>query len=334
MALTAEEKKALIAGMSAEEKTRYKQANTAREKAAFLGVIDRKRKDAATAEQIRLGLVAPKTDTQSQGTGTYKDVIKLTPDSAKLLLTQAAKDAQFIGTLSKADIADFIAKFQTEANKQMAIVIRQAQDSQKVGATPSDLVTSISNQVTKNFPSFFKADVFAKDYIWSKINFKNEKSLAGPSLTALAQARKVVSDFHVLGVSEKEIQIAAKQIAKGEKSVDDYTAEIQRVAMKEYPSLADRFKLDSTLTTKDIVSPVVNLLAKVWELPAGDIQMDNPYVMSYLNPTGADGKGEAPTLTDIYYRALKDPKRQKTIAANEEARQAATSLGQAWGAGV
>ena len=333
MALTAEEKAAIIAGMDSATLAQYNQESP-KEQEARLALIKKKQDDAARTKQLQDAAAGIKTDTQSQGTGTYKDVLKLTPDSAKLLLTQAAQAAQFTGTLSKADIADFIVKFQAEAQKQMAIVVKQAQDSQKVGATPSDLVKSVSNQITTNFPTFFKAETFAQDYIWSKVNFKDEASLGGNALTALSQARKVVSDMRLLGVSDAEVQIAAKQIARGKKTIADYTAELQQIAIKEYPHLADRFKADPTLTTRDIASPIINMLAKNWEMSASEITMDDPYVMSFLAPAGADGKSPPPTYADLYYKSLKDPKRDYTVAANEEARQAATSLARAMGAGL
>lgn len=333
MALTPEEKAALISTLDEASKAQYDKL-TPKEKDVKLERLAQVQIAQNNANALVAGLGNKKTNTQSAGTGTYKDVLKLTPESAKLLLTQAAQDAQFTGTLSKADIADFTAKFQAEAQKQMAIVVKQAQDSQTVGAKPEDLTKSISDAVTTNFPSFFKADTFAKDYIWTKINFKDEASLGGKALTALAQARKVVSDFHLIGISDAEVQVAAKQIAMGKKSINDYTAEVQKVAMKEYPTLADRFKLDPTLTTKDIVNPVVKMLAKNWEVPESDISMNDPYIMSYLHPTSADGKGQPPTYADLYYKSLKDPKREYTVAANDEARQAATSLARAFGAGI
>lgn len=332
MALTAEEKAALVSTLTPTQKVSYDKG-TAKEKDALLVLVKKQADDAAAAAGLAAGLIT-KTDTQSVSTGTYKDLIKLTPDSAKLLLTQAAQTAQFTGTLSKADITDFVAKFQAEAQKQMAVVIKQAQDNQKVGATPQDLVKSVNNLVTTQFPTFFKPETFAKDYIWSKINFKDEKSLGGTALTALAQARKAVADFHLIGVSDAEVQIAAKQIASGKKTIADYTAELQRIAMKEYPNLAERFKVDPTLTTKDVVAPIINMLAKNWEVDPSEIQMDDPYVMSYLHPGGADGKGVAPSYADLYYKSMKDPKRDYTVAENDRARSAATSMARAFGAGV
>jgi hypothetical protein len=56
--------------------------------------------------------------------------------------------------------------------------------------------------------------------------------------------------------------------------------------------------------------------------------------MSYLRPGGADGKGVAPSYYDLLLKAKNDPKYDLTREANENARDAATSLGRALGYGV
>jgi len=312
-------------------------AETAAEKAARIALVNKKAADLtkAQAESDRLA-AGGKTAGDNATKATYKDVLKLTTDSAKLLLSQAIEEAQYSGKLSPTDIADFIKKFQSEASKQMQIVVKNAQDSTSTGtsAAGTDISQTIASYVTANFPTFFNAKDFAKDYIWSKVNFKDEKSLGGNALTALSQARGIVKDFHLLGVSDAEVQIAAKAIAKGTKSVQDFTSEMQRIAMKEYPTLTDRFKVDPTLTTKEIASPVINMLAKTWEVDPATIELDNPIVASYLRPGGADGKTPPPSYAELLGRAMNDPKREYTKAAHDDARSAAISLARAFGGGI
>lgn len=268
------------------------------------------------------------------GTSTTKSITKLTTASARALMQQAADDAGYIGKFSKKDITAFIAKFDAEQKKQIETIVKATKDIVIPGATEDAVTQQINNLLNTQYPSFFKPTEFATDYVWSKVNFKDEASLGGKQLIALSEARKVVADMRLLGVSDAEVQIAAKQIAKGEKTIADYTAELQRIAIKEYPHLAERFKADPTLTTRAMVSPIINMLAKNWDMDPSQITMDDPYVMSYLAPTGADGKSPPPTYADLYYKSLKDPKRDFTVAENENARQAATSLARAMGAGL
>jgi hypothetical protein len=312
-------------------------AETTAEKEARIALVNKKAADLAKAQaEIDRLAAGGKAAGDNKSKTTAKDVLKLTTDSAKLLLSQAIEDAQYTGKLSSADIADFIEKFQLEATKQMQIVIKNAQDSTSTGTNTAGVNTSdtISSYVTANYPTFFNAKDFTKDYIWSKINFRDEKTLGGNALTALSQARGVVKNFHLLGVSDAEIQIAAKAIAMGKKSIQDYTSEMQKIAMREYPTLTDRFKVDPTLTTQDIASPIINMIAKTWEVDPSTISLDNPIVASYLRPGGADGKTPPPSYADLLGRAMNDPMREYTKGAHDDARSAAISLARAFGGGI
>ena len=267
-------------------------------------------------------------------TTTSKDVIKLTPAAAKALLQSAADDAQFTGKFSTADINKFIEDFTKEANKQIETVVRTAKENTTPGATEADIQKSIQNLVTTTYPSFFKPAEFAKNYVWSKVNFGEASTLGGKAVTALQSARQAVKDFNLLGVSDAEIQVAAKQIAMGKKSLEDYKAELSQKAIIEYPSLAERFKANPGLTTKDIASPVINLLATTWEVDPSTIGLDDELVQGYLRPGGADGKTPPLSIAEIKRKALSSPKFETTTKANELARESATSWARALGAGV
>ena len=267
-------------------------------------------------------------------TTTSKDVIKLTPAAAKALLQAAAEDAQFTGTFSSTDINKFIEQFTAEANKQIETVVRTAKENTTPGATADELQKSVQQLITTTYPSFFKPAEFAKNYVWSKVNFKDSATLGGKAVTALQSARQAVKDFNLLGVSDAEVQVAAKQIAMGKKTIEDYKAELSQKAIIEYPSLAERFKANPGLTTKDFASPVINLLASTWEVDPSTIELDDELVQGYLRPGGADGKTPPLSIAEIKRRALSSPKFETTTKANELARESATALARALGAGV
>ena len=129
-------------------------------------------------------------------------------------------------------------------------------------------------------------------------------------------------------------KIAAKQIAMGKKTIAEYTTDLQAIAIKEYPQFADRFKLDPTLTTYDIASPVINMVAKTLEIDPKNVKMDNPIVLAYTRYAGADGKGTPPSYYDLLLKTKQLPEYQKTQQANNEARDSASSLGKALGYGL
>lgn len=311
-------------------------AETAAEKAAREAAEAEKAKtDALVAAALgALGGSTTKTNTKSAEKTTYKDIIKLTPATARALMEQEAKSAGSPLKFSDADVAAFIVEFDKKSAEQLDEVIKAAQSSTKVGAKPEDLVSTVNTLITTTYPTFFKPEVFAKDFIWSKTNFADEKTLGPAARTALTSARALVKDYSILGITDKEIQDAAKKIAKGEMTLADFKVQVQKVAIKEFPQLSDRFNANPDLTTRDIASPIINMLAKEWEMDPGTIGFDEPIVAEYLRPGGADGKAAPATYTELLRKAQNSPKWQTTTKANELARDSATSWGRAFGFGV
>jgi hypothetical protein len=297
---------------------------SAKELSVFRALLKSKIDDASKAKVANMAGF-----TNTNESTTYKETLKLTPAAAKTLLENAVKDAQYTGTFTDKDIKDFIAKFQASANAQMQIVIKDAQSKMTPGATAADLAKTVSSLMTTTYASYFKPTDFAKDYVWSKVNFADDKTLAGKNLATISQVRQLVKDFNLLGVSDAEMAIAAKAIAKGDKSLADYTAELQRIAIQEHPALAERLKSDPSLTVKSIAQPVITLLANTWEVDPSSIGFDDPIVSQYLRPGGADGKGATLNYADVKRLALASPKYETTTKANEDARDAAVGLARA-----
>ena len=272
------------------------------------------------------------TNTSSSSTTT--SVTKLTPASARALMTKAAEEAGYVGKFTQADVEEFMAKFAEKQNAQIERVVTIARSKVVPGSGPDAVKKVMDTTAREEFPSFFKPVEFADDYIWGKINFKDENTLGAKSLDALAKVRGLVDSFQLLGVSDAEAKITAKEIARGKKTIEAYTVELQQLAKKEYPQFADRFAMDPTLTTYDIASPIINMLSKTWQVDAKTIKMDNPIVTKWLRYAGPDGKGVQPSYNDLLIQAKNDPKYELTTEANENARDAATALGRALGGGV
>ena len=261
---------------------------------------------------------------------TSANYIKLTPVSARELLKQSAADAQYTGAFSDADITAFMNQFNAEANKQIESVVKQARTSVGKGATETD----IQKIVSASFPSFFKPAEFAKNFVWAKINFKDSATLGGKAALALQQAKEIAADFDLFNLSPAEVEKAAKDIAMGNKTVDQYKAELTAKAKIEYPVFAQRFDETPGATTKDFASPVIKMLAKIWEKDEASIPMDNEIVQMWTRAGGPDGKKPAPTLAELTQIAKNHPNAETTTWANEAARQSATSLARALGGGV
>lgn len=276
-----------------------------------------------------------KTNNAQSGTSVGTTKTKLTNNTAVALMNLAAENAGYAVKFTKADVAQFIKEFDTEQARQVEKVVTSTSEKLTPGGTTAGAVDKTASSVAKTeYPSFFSPTEFALDWVWKKVDFGNEKTLASKSLGILAQVRGLVDKFHIFGVADNEVRDVAKQIAMGKTTLADYTVELQKVATREYPQFADRFAKDPTLTTYDIASPIIKMLAKTWEIPEEDVTMDNPLVMSYTNYAGSDGKGIAPSRYDLLLKAKNDPKYQLTEEANNAARDSATSFGRAFGFGV
>jgi hypothetical protein len=134
-------------------------------------------------------------------------------------------------------------------------------------------------------------------------------------------------------VCRADLFFKANSLGSSIKTLADYTADLQRIAIQEHPMLADRLKTDPTLTVRAIAQPVINLLATTWEVDPATIGLDDPIVSQYLRPGGADGKGVTLNYADVKRMALADPRNEFTTKANEDARDAAVGLARAMGAG-
>ena len=260
---------------------------------------------------------------------TAADYVKLTPVSARELLKQSAIDAQYTGKFSDADVAIFMKDFNAESNRQIESAVKQARTTVGKGATAED----IQNIITTSFPSFFKPAEFAKNYVWAKINFKDSATLGGKAALALQQANQVAVDFDLFNLAPAEVEQAAKDIAMGNKTIDQFKSELTIKAKDEYPIFAARFDATPGSTTKDFASPVIKMLSKYWEVDESTIGMDNEIVQKWTRAGGPDGKQPAPTLAELTQMAKNHPNAEKTSWANEAARQSATSLARALGAG-
>lgn len=269
----------------------------------------------------------------TQRTDTTTGIIKLTPNTARALMEKAAADANYIGKFTNEDVAAFILEFDAKQKLQIEKVVT-ASSGTSTPSTTGGATKAVASTVKTEYPTYFDPLQTAKDFVWSRIDFKDETKLGAKSLDALAQVRGLLEKFNLLGVSDADAKIAAKQIAMGKKTIADYTVELQEVAKREYPNLADRFKVDPTMTTYDIASPVINMLAKTWQVDPKTISLTHPLVVSYLHPGGADGKGIPPSYNELLMKAKNDPKYDLTTEANELARDSATELGRALGFGI
>jgi hypothetical protein len=289
------------------------------------------KEDLATA--VAAALKAVGLGGSDSGRTVSSESIKLTTASAKQLLQTIADDIQFTGKFTSADIAAFVASYNKMANEQLDTVIREARETTQSGKT-GDIASTVKNIITTKYPSFFDPKTFTKDFIWSKVNFKDEKTLGPKALDALTTARGIAKAYNLSTVSEVEIQDAAKKIATGKLTADDYKTQLQARAAIEYPQYGDRYKSTPGVTTRDLANPVLKVIADAWEVDVNSLDLNDPFIDKLIRPDGTVGKVQPASVGEALNAALMHSNRNKTVAENNNARDAATELGKALGFGV
>jgi len=272
----------------------------------------------------------------TSGTTTQQRVTKLTFNSAKSLLAQEAVKAGYVGELSKEDVQIFMDKYNEQASKQMEEVVASTKTTTTgSGATTADRQNAITNTIQTQYPSYFDANTFAQDFIWSKVDFgPMSKNLGGKALDAITKVREIVNDSGAYTVSLVEMQNYARQVGKGTLSTNDLTAMLNKKAAFDYPQLADRLSDTPGATVKSLVQPYIKLIADTLEIPEGSVELNNPYLEKMIRPDGTAGKVPMMSIYDAKQMLMKTPDFEKTSAANGMARDAAISLGKALGAGL
>lgn len=289
----------------------------------------------ALAAGFDLSSIVNNTSKNKDNTTSGRTLTQLNKVSGRALLEQTAREIQYNVKFSDVDIQDFLRKFAAEQKRQIEEVVKSSTSRVSGdGLSPGAIQKTVDTVVTTEKPSFFKPETFAADYIWAKVNFKDEKSLGGKSLTALNNARSILAGFGTLDFSDAELYNAAKRIAKGEISNDDFRSTIAQKAAINYPQYAERLKQNPGSTIRDLASPYINLMAKELELDPNAIQLDNMDLDRALRPDGTAGKIPSVSLADFRIKLRNSPQWENTTAANESARTAATALGRAFGYGV
>lgn len=286
--------------------------------------------------------VVPQTTTSHPNVNTTKSsslIKKIDSASAMQLLTDAAKTAGYTGTISQAEVQDFITKFNTQSTAQAKTVASTVQARLKVGATADDIAQATANAMSTEFPDYFNARGFAKDYIWTKWSAPGtSKAFGGQALDALNQVRQLAQGWGGVAISDAEINAYAKEVVMKTKSIGDVNAEIAAKGSINYPQFSDQIKrvlaTDPTATMYNIAQPYINQMEQTLELPSGSVKLDNPLLDKALRPDGSAGKLPAQSLADFNRSLMNTPQWEQTTAANNFGRDSATGLAHAMGMGL
>lgn len=252
-------------------------------------------------------------------TGVTSSIVEYDEITANATLNKIAKDSGFDLTLiTDADRADFLAKINAEASQSGKTTVRKA-------------TTGGYESVTT--PSMFNAREFTESFLWAKVNVGDTTTLPSTAIKQIANVKTLLKNYGINNLSSKEINQYSIDVASGSKTLDEVMLDFSEKAQKLYPIYAPRLAANPKLNMSDIAEPVISTLSKVWEKDPTAFDLSDPEVMQFLIP---DVTGKAPevSIANVYKYAMNHPNREKTKAANDDARSMATGVLSAMGFGV
>ena len=260
---------------------------------------------------------APK---QTNATYSYTDYDKITSDA---ILENVAKELGFaeggFGQFGEQDKVDFFNKL-----KQAA----------KAGAKVRETIVNPDGSTSiVERPGLFNAKEFAQNYLWTKTNVADPKTLPSSVIDKVGSINNILK-ANGLEFSDKEVTNYALQLAKGEIDLDKLQSQFNAKAAELYPLFADRLKANPNLTVMDLAQPYVNRMVKFWEVDPSTIDLSNPDLDKFLRPDGTAGKVPMGSLADYETYLKFHPNSEKASWKISGARDLATGLASAMGFGV
>jgi len=107
-------------------------------------------------------------------------------------------------------------------------------------------------------------------------------------------------------LSQGYYESAAKSVASGLSTEDDWMREIRQQAASKWPTFADRVM--SGIDVEDLASGYINTMADVYEISPDSITLDDPMIKQALQGIGPDGKPSMQSLYDFEYQLKSDPR--------------------------
>ena len=260
------------------------------------------------------------TKTAPEVTGADVSYIEYDQLTADALLNKVAKKIGFdVANLSAKDKTEFFTKLQTEAKASGKQVTRIAKDGGK------ETVTT---------PSLFDAVAFTESFLWAKVNINDTTKIPSSAITNIAGIKSLLRAYNITNRSTKEINQLALDITSGAKTIEAVKLEFQADAIKNYPALADRFAANPNLTVRDVFEPILNTVAKLWEVDPETLDLNDPNLERLARPDGVLGKAAPASVADAYSFAINHPNFEKTLQSQNMGRDTAVSTARAMGFGI
>lgn len=127
-----------------------------------------------------------------------------------------------------------------------------------------------------------------------------------------------------ISYSDGWYQSAAKSIAEGWTTENDWQRDIQEQAASMWPVFAD--KIRAGVSAQDLASPYINLMAQTFEVDPNTISLNDPYVRQALGGFDQGGNPSAMNLWDFELKLREDPRWMTTKQAQDQTNSIANTV--------
>lgn len=133
---------------------------------------------------------------------------------------------------------------------------------------------------------------------------------------SLSDRLRALAVANGLQFTDNWYESAARSVAQGLTSDDDWERDIREQAAGYWPVYAD--KIRAGMSAYDLASPYIMSMAREFELSPEQITLEDPYIRSALSNMSADGSPQAMNLWDFQKRLRQDPRWENTAKAQNE----------------
>ncbi|MGH3628781.1 MAG: hypothetical protein ACRDRL_15275, partial [Sciscionella sp.] len=169
------------------------------------------------------------------------------------------------------------------------------------------------------------------NHMTSGLNWARElsnKSLGGTAAQYKDQIMQLQADYG-LNLGNHWINGNVKNILEGNNSVDTLQHQVIEHAKKRYSAFAS--ELNSGHTIREVADPYVQQMATTLEMDPDSINVKDHLIQRALTYKGTDVKPSPMTLTSFNNILRNDHRWQYTANAKQDAANALSTLGKAWG---
>lgn len=216
----------------------------------------------------------------------------------------------------KAFVAEKMGGADWEAQKQNARLDIQ-KEATATGATytPEEMDSLVSQYLYGGWNESSRRGLLQKA-MGEKIKTpKQGQFLMGASGNLENRLRQLANE-NGLSFSEDYYTSAARSVATGLQTDEDWLRDVQERAASMYPVYGD--KIMAGVSVKALASPYMQLMAQEFDLDERQISLDDPYIRQALMGINPQGEPAPESLYDFQKKLRNDPRWERTAKAQNQ----------------